>query len=165
MHSYIYRTAIEIMQKEFQKYNHEPSWQQMEALNDILETLSLMAYGKAEPKYYLSSLDPGVGKSTAIGAWIKALLHIQEPQLDHIGVLLCVERLDEIEQFLRSMDLDEEHYAVVAQAGHELNNSGLSSERVAKARILLTTPGRARRSSAVSAFILAHDWKACFCTF
>ena len=44
--------------------NHRPSEQTMAALGDLTKTLAAMANGTAEPKYYLSSLDPGQGKTT-----------------------------------------------------------------------------------------------------
>ena len=79
---------------------HRPSEQTMDALTDIARTLEAMATGKADPKLFLSSLDPGQGKSTVLSYFIKTLL--QHSMFDHVGVLVCVTRRDEIPKLINA---------------------------------------------------------------
>ncbi len=59
------------LKASFQAFSHNPSPSQMEGLYDLLNLLNAMAEGKLEPLYFLSSLDPGVGKTRAIAAYFK----------------------------------------------------------------------------------------------
>ena len=70
--------ANEKMKRTFDGWQHRPSNAMQKGLRNIQETLTCMLLGKAESCYYLSSLDPGVGKSTAIIKWIDAYLRCGE---------------------------------------------------------------------------------------
>lgn len=149
MHSNLTRNAYELMEEVFIERHHHPGFEQRIALHELQDTLSRMAYGLADSVYYLSDLDPGVGKSTAISTWIKALLH--DGQMREVGVLLCLDRYDEIEQFLR-MDLDDRHYAVIVKDGHELDSRGLGKDQADEAQVLITTKEQVRRRTCSRAF-------------
>ena len=82
----------------FETDNHRPSPDMWAALADLAGTMEAMANGEAAPKFYLSSLDPGVGKTTAIRFFIDVLL--SRPGYGHVGVLLCVARLDEVKNLV-----------------------------------------------------------------
>lgn len=135
--------SFRIMQNEFKRYGHHPSREQLEALRDIHETLTAQADGRAEPAYYVCSVDPGVGKSLAIRAWIRAFL--DDTDYDHIGLLLCVDRYDEIEAFANS--ISEADCVAIVTSGHPLNDLGLGAEKSDQARVLFTTKEQLRRRS------------------
>ena len=69
-----------------------------------------MADGTAPPRFFLSSLDPGVGKTTALVHFVKALLRSE--QHEGVAVLLCLSRLEEITRLVEDMGLNEADFAV-----------------------------------------------------
>ena len=74
--------------------NHHPSPAQWQALDWIAERLAGMADGTCPQKFFLNSLDPGVGKTSCLVAFIRALL--ASPEHDHVGIVLFSSRLDDI---------------------------------------------------------------------
>jgi hypothetical protein len=76
----------------FEAHDNRPSEQMWIALRALAATLEKMAEGKCEPQLFLSSLDPGVGKSQCIVHFVKALMR-SEAHKD-VGVLVCVGRLN-----------------------------------------------------------------------
>jgi hypothetical protein len=64
---------------------HDPSPAQWLALSDLAAHLEGMANGTAKPLYYLSSLDPGVGKTQTITHFVKTLQG--SPDHEDIGVI------------------------------------------------------------------------------
>ena len=85
----------------FQTINHSPSPEMLLGLWHLQDTMTKMLNGEAEKYYYLSSLDPGVGKTTAIRTWLEAYL---ESDTQH-GVLIGLERLEEIQAFITAARL------------------------------------------------------------
>ncbi|WP_259781416.1 DEAD/DEAH box helicase family protein [Aestuariispira ectoiniformans] len=100
----------------------------------MADTLQRMAEGTCPPRYYLSSLDPGVGKTKTITHFIKILLQSQ----DHFGVsvLICVSRLDEIAKLAHELELQKDEFAVFT-SNDDLNELG--AENSNEARVLFTT--------------------------
>lgn len=133
--------AFESMMNTFDQRGHRPSDEQKAGLRSIQETLTLMLIGKAESSYYLSSLDPGVGKSTAIIEWINSYLLHREMYGSH-GILICFDRLEEIKRFVDGCNLSNDCYAVKVSESHdgrELNDRGLGSKNINNALVLFTT--------------------------
>jgi hypothetical protein len=93
-----------------------------------------MADGTAPPSFFLSSLDPGVGKTTALIHFVQHLLRSQ--QHEDVAVLLCVSRLEEIARLVEEMNLDEADFAVLT-SDDEVNQ--LSATLPSEARVLFTT--------------------------
>jgi hypothetical protein len=114
--------------------SHQPSQAMWDALTDLATTLERMADGGCLPLYYLSSLDPGVGKTRTIIHFIQALM--SSPDHNTVGVLLCVSRLDEIRKLSEEMGLSSDDYAVYT-ADDTLNSLGCG--RPHAARVLFTT--------------------------
>lgn len=135
--------AFRTMQAKFKRHEHRPSQEQLQALRDIHETLTAQADGKTKPAYYVCSVDPGVGKSLAISAWVQAFL--DDHDYEHVGVLICVDRYDEVEAFANS--ISESHWAAVVTRGHSLNDIGLGARNADQARVLFTTKEQLRRRS------------------
>lgn len=113
---------------------HRPSAEMYAALEDIACTLSDMAHGTAARKVFLSSLDPGVGKTATISSFVDELLIRTEHE--HIGVLICVARLDEIRTLVERMAIPREMLAIYT-ADTELNALGQAAPD--GARVLFTT--------------------------
>jgi hypothetical protein len=128
------RDTIKLMADFFAKKNHRPSIEQWEALADLVTTMERMAKGEAPAKFYLSSLDPGVGKTTALRFFIDTLL--SKPWHQDVGVLLCVARLDEVKNLVESIGIPTELLCVMTSRV-DLNAMGRASAD--EARVLITT--------------------------
>src|SRR5690242_1729954 len=74
--------ALQTIEAFFKTHGHNPSQRMWEALAAILQTMEAMADGRASRSIYVSSLEPGAGKSTAMLAFLKAML----ASPDHDGV-------------------------------------------------------------------------------
>ncbi|HYE06587.1 MAG TPA: hypothetical protein VEL07_13810 [Planctomycetota bacterium] len=104
------------------------------ALGDIARTIEQMALGEADRKLFLSDLDPGTGKSTVIKASIDALLTQQA--YAHVGVLLCVSRLSEIESMVHDMGIPEGMLHVLTRDDAV---NALGKAPINEAQVLITT--------------------------
>jgi hypothetical protein len=118
----------------FDGRGHYPSPEMWSALGAVAETMEQMAEGRAEPVIHLSSLDPGVGKTTAVICFLQALL--ASPAHDEVGAVVCVRRKDQIEAVVKEAGLAMEDFGVLT-ADRELNALGCGSPR--EARVLFTT--------------------------
>ncbi|SNT43253.1 hypothetical protein SAMN05421757_1301, partial [Tropicimonas sediminicola] len=88
----------------------------------------------------LSSLDPGVGKTSAIKHLVRQTL--VSPHHHDVSFLLCLPRIAEIIRLAKELGLEEADYAVLT-SDEKVN--GLSSTAPSDARILLTTHEMVRR--------------------
>lgn len=127
------------LKKRFASMEHKPSPEQLEALLDIPDTIARMAKGELEEKFYLSSLHPGVGKSTTLAVAVETY---QEHHVEYgdPGVIMCFDRLEEIARMIKDLNIPAESFAVkVANdvRGRELMSLG--SGCIDDALILLTT--------------------------
>ena len=93
-----------------------------------------MANGTCESVIHLSSLDPGIGKTTSVIHFLKALL--SSPAHLNVAALVCVKRRDQIETIVKDAGLPKSAFAVLT-ADERLNSIGRSSTSLA--RILFTT--------------------------
>src|SRR5215212_4181101 len=84
------------------KGGHRPSRRMWRGITDLADCLQRMADGECEPRFYVSSLDPGVGKTQTVIHFLRALLASREH--DHVGVVLFFYTKQQIEE-------------VIAQAG------------------------------------------------
>lgn len=119
---------------------HKPTTAMLEALYDVARVIEDMADGDCDPLFYLSSIDPGVGKTTALQHSLMAL--IKSPKHQHVGALVCVSRLNEIPKIASKAGLEDHQYAVFTSVGEknkEYNDAGLGRDRTDDARILFTT--------------------------
>lgn len=78
-----------------------------------------------------------MGKSTCIVEWLRAF--VQVPDLQDEGVIICLDRYDEIERFINGAQLPESLYAVFVTETNLLNKRGLGREKTTSARILYAT--------------------------
>jgi hypothetical protein len=115
---------------------HRPSNQMWEALSDAVAAMQTMAEGSAAPSIYLSSLDPGVGKTQAVVHFIRALLASKDHR--DVGALVCVSRLKEIRKLaIDEMKLADADFPVVTAARNEENALGCGNPD--QARVIFTT--------------------------
>ncbi|BCG47077.1 hypothetical protein GEOBRER4_n1900 [Citrifermentans bremense] len=141
MHSDLTQRALQLLKGRFKEIGHTPSLEQLAALHEIQHTLSLMAKGKLEQKMYLSSLHPGIGKSTAVITAIQAYVQCHEMYGEQ-GVIMCFDRHEEIVRMVKDMNLPRHLFAVKVanhSSNRELNEMGLGSTRINEALVLLTT--------------------------
>jgi hypothetical protein len=133
-HSPLAAQALVNLAGDFAAHNHRPSGDQWAALGALAETLEDMADGVAPPKFFLSSLDPGVGKSQTLVKFIDTLL--ASAAHEHVGVLLCVSRLSEVKRMVRDSGIPVDMLHVLT-SDPDLN--GLGKAAADDARVLITT--------------------------
>lgn len=148
-------SAFSDLRKFFASINHSPSAEMMNGLYATIDNLSLQLRGDLAQKYYICSLDPGIGKTSAIKAWINNYLK-RAHEIDRKGVILFFDRHDEIISFLEDCDLPEKSYGVLvgdSETGKLLNAKGVGKDNVNGALILFTTkPQIINRTFKKSAF-------------
>ena len=146
MNSFIFEAAKEILLDTFSGYQHNPTRDQFEGLYDVLLHLSKMAEGELEDKFFVSSLDPGVGKTIAVTSFLKALSVSANHK--NIGALVGVSTKNEIraiKEGITSLGVTDQSFAVkVSDSSRDA--SGLNDELLAlgsgnppRSQILLTT--------------------------
>jgi len=146
--------SISGMQKYFREQTqHRPSEKMYDALKDIIKTLVAMADQRADPVIYLSSLDPGVGKTTAVTAFVQALM--ADPGYANVGVMICVARLDEIKGMIARMGIPRESLAVLT-SDPEVNELG--GAQANNAQVLFTTQQRLEKHLDGGSFSRASEF-------
>lgn len=148
--------AIASVQAFFAEANHHPSPDMVLALTEAARVMEAMANGDCDPAIYLSSLDPGVGKTRTIIHFIQSLLASSDHQ--DVGVLVCVSRLQEIGSLVGAMGLVRDQFGVLtSDAG--LNRLGVSPT---SARVLFTTHAMVERRTEGRRFseVKELSWKA-----
>ncbi len=123
---------------------HRPTEEMYEALRSAALVLEHMADGTCPSNYFLSSLDPGVGKTSMVAQFSRNLL--RSPKHKAVGMIICVARLSEIESLAAAMELDAQAYAAFT-ADERINKLGLGSARANDARILFTSQQMVDRRS------------------
>lgn len=106
----------------------------IEGLQDLAETLESMAEGNLPPRYYLSSMDPGVGKTTLIQHYLHHLL--ASSSHGEVSVLVCLSRRDEVRTFVEKLT---EHHAMIGVDTADGDINALAGTTPQEARILFTT--------------------------
>ncbi|RXH35557.1 hypothetical protein [Bradyrhizobium zhanjiangense] len=120
------------LQATFQRFGHQPSEAMWVGLRAAAETLEDMANGTCLPAVYVSSLDPGVGKTQLLIHFLRELLRSEDHQ--NVAAMVCVNRKDQIKLIAEEAALDQ--FAVLT-ADDEMN--GIATAPVDDARVLFTT--------------------------
>ncbi|MBN8185056.1 hypothetical protein, partial [Roseibium aggregatum] len=136
------------LKRQLMLYGQTPSAQQIEALSDIVATLTAMAGGSSPPKVFLSSLDPGMGKTTALIQFLKEV--IRSSDFVDVGVVVFLSRKDEIMRLVEEAGLHTDHFAVLTS---DEDCNGLSPTPVNDAQILFTTQQMLARRCKNTAFM------------
>lgn len=106
------------------------------AVEDLLGTLEGGLNGKLEPAYYLSALDPGVGKTLSVTTFLRCWKDCGFSPAS--SVLIGLSRLQEIETYVRDAGLAPEDVAVLTSSP-EHNALGVPPDQHGTARIMFTT--------------------------
>src|SRR5205085_3872125 len=113
-----------------------PSKTMWEGIEDLSLCLQRMAEGKAKPEFFLSSLDPGVGKTQTVFHFLLSLL--ASPKHDDVGAVVFMFTKDEIKTFVAealAAGLPEKDFAVrVNKDDIDVNELGCGDPE--RARIL-----------------------------
>lgn len=129
----------------FGEKDHRPSPEQWDALEDIAHTLDRMANGVCPSHVFLSSLDPGVGKTSAMASFARALL--SSPDHDEVGMMVCVARIAEAESLAEAL-ADQRHKITVWTTDDKANAcGGCPPEHANHAQLLITTQQRIERAT------------------
>lgn len=118
----------------FEKMGTRLSPEMWAAIQALAETMEAMAEERAEYTFYLSSLDPGVGKTTTVVHFIRALM--ASPEHTNVSAVIGVARLSEIPRLIEEMGLSRADVGVLT-SDPEFNALGREDHH--KARVLLTT--------------------------
>src|SRR4051794_30108816 len=111
-------------------------------IEDLALCLQRMADGEADRTFFLSSLDPGVGKTQTVVTFLQSLL--SSPRHEHVGAVVFMFTKDEIKTFVQEAleaGLPEHAFAArVHKDDREVNELGCGDPE--RARILFTTQQR-----------------------
>src|SRR5579863_482873 len=136
--------TVRLLRAGFDKDGHHPSDRMWQGLTDLANCLEQMADRVCEPSFYVSSLDPGVGKTQTVVQFLKALL--ASPQHEHVGVVIFFYTKQQIREVVERASLRRNDFAVLMSSEEdneqeqELIDSG--NPRPTAARVLFTTQQR-----------------------
>jgi len=135
---YLTSRAEEKLRVEFHKRDHKPSEETWRSLRALLGNLESQARGTAAPMFSLSSLYCGAGKTSALAAFMDAMLECRE--FDHVGALILVPRLDLIAPLVAEMKLPIGWLAVLT-SDQSVNALGTATDPNS-ARVLISSHQR-----------------------
>lgn len=141
--------ALVLLREAFADHGHHPSSDQWDALEALIDTFDNIVLGAdVAPALYLSALDPGVGKTTALIAYVTALLR----SVDHrdVGVLICLFRLTEIARLAKG--LTDVGGTVAIRTSDKALDALSNVDDPGKAQVLITTQQRLEFIGAGKAF-------------
>ncbi len=140
----VFRT-MKSLENRFNRYGHQPSQHQWEALTDLVRCLDQMALGVADKQVFLSSLDPGVGKTSALKAYVDQLLAQPSRPYSEVGVMICLNTLDEVAKMVDDIGIPKEMLGVWTSR-KDLNSMGRPD--LENARVLILTQHRVLKETA-----------------
>lgn len=142
------------IREHFRRIGHVLDIDQLGSLEEAVKVMVAMADMNAYPIASLSSLDPGIGKTTSYVHFIRNIVKMEE--YEDVGILICLPRLEEVSRLFAELELDRE--LVCIKTSDEAVNA-LSDAPRQDARVLITTHEQVRRLSK------RHDNFADFDTF
>ena len=134
IHSSLTQQTMTSLRSEFDSVGHFPSTSQYEAIEDLIRTFVAMADGTCRRNFYLSCLDPGVGKTSAVKHFVRHLLGSSHHQ--GVSVLICLTRKAEITRLVKDMGLLPSQFAVLT-SDEAINDLSPTPEQ--EARVMFTT--------------------------
>lgn len=124
--------TLEALRVTFREYGQEPTPAMWSGLSAVAAALERMANGICAPSVYVSSLDPGVGKTQLLVHFLRELL--RSPDHASVGAIICVNRKEQIRSISKEASLD--RFAVLT-ADPDLN--AIATAEANEARVLFTT--------------------------
>lgn len=144
--------ASSLLRQTMNERGLKPTQDHLDGLLAVLKVLCQMTEGSCPSSIHLSSLDPGMGKTTTVVCFLKALRHC--PGYEDVGVVVFVSRLDEIRKLVDEVGLAEDDFAVLT-ADDDCNQ--LSSTPVSQAQVLFTTQQMLSKRGAGRSFSSLQD--------
>lgn len=138
----LFNRTLAKLKDRFNDRQHFPSDDQMRALEDLIACLVNLSAGRTEAKLFLSSLDPGIGKTTSLITFLDTLLSIGRSPYDSVGVLICIETKQEIRALVEEAGIPETMLHVWT-SDDDLNALGKAFPN--DAQVLITTHSRMER--------------------
>lgn len=130
------KNAFGILVNRLSSYGNRIDVDSKRALLSLLTAFHDCLTGNLASKYYLSSLDPGCGKTEAISSFIQAW---READFKPEGsILIAVNTLDQIESLVTRLKLDKQDFACFTN-NDDLNSLGVGKDSAYRARVLHTT--------------------------
>lgn len=132
----LYLSSFNRLISSLDSYGIKPDGDTTNGLSELVYHYSLGLRGLLKPSYYLSSLDPGAGKTESISSFIKAW---KETGFEVKGsILICVNSRDQIESLIGRLDLSADDYSCLT-SDEGINALGLGKGLIYKAPVLITT--------------------------
>ncbi|WP_139032158.1 hypothetical protein [Mesorhizobium amorphae] len=131
--------AIKTAREKFSspEFDHSPSDEHWLGLKEIADLFEAMAEEADIPKRFMSSLSPGMGKTTIAIEATKAFLADERFKGD--GVIYFLSRLEEIKALIEAMGLDKKDVGVLTS---DEGINALGNPTPEDARVLFTTQNR-----------------------
>lgn len=130
------RATLQNLYETFNRLGLKPSHSSYHAFNQLADILVKGLTGKLDSSFYLSSLDPGVGKTQIICTFIQTWK--QKGFKPSGSVLIAVSSKEQINDLVRRMSLDDGDYACLT-SDNSINVLGLGKDHSRKAKVLFTT--------------------------
>lgn len=147
--------AFRILQADFSRWGQTLAGEQEVAIRSFLSVLEKGLQGELPPKFHLLALDPGMGKTTACIAFIRAWRMCgYRPES---SILVGISTLAELQSFVEGAGLPPSDFGV-RTSDPAMNSLGLPRERHDGAKVLFTTQAMIRRKTNDKAFADASDF-------
>lgn len=120
------KTIVSNAITEVAKYGRQLREEDFTSLAAVACVIEATVLGTAKPHLYLSTQPTGWGKTAILVAATLAILN--DPTLGHIGIVVMVNTLDQIDALIARMGLRDHQYAVrVGDDEPDMNERGLTS--------------------------------------
>ena len=150
-------TTINDLKAYFSSVRHEPSPDMWSAISDQVRAMDNMANEAAENRFFLSALDPGVGKTQALYSFVRNL--VRSAAHSGVGVLICLGRLEEVGNFVEGIKAGWEMPSTalaILTSDKELNALGHPIPQ--EAQVLVTTQQRIERRQKGGLMSGSDEW-------
>ena len=148
-HQNLAAVALADLQSYFAAQGHNPSARHWDALGAVLGTLDGMANGACPSDIFLAALDPGIGKSSAVLAFARALL--SSPGHREVGMIVCVGRIAEAQAMAEALRGRCPDASLAVMTSDDAANA-LSTAEPSVAQVLITTQQRIERATETQGF-------------
>lgn len=108
----------------------------LKAVTVLIETLEAGLKGELEDQYYLSAMDPGMGKTLAVSRFLK--IWRDRGYQPSSSVIIGVSRKQEIQGYMEASALQKDDVAVLT-SDPDWNDLGVPQDRHGELRVLFTT--------------------------
>lgn len=149
-----YKTKEEL-QKTLSTYSGDGIKPLDSGLTDLLSHFDKGLRGELTSSYYLSSIDPGIGKTESYCSFIKSCKEMGF--FPEGSILVAVATLEEISSMVLRCGLAKDDYACLTGDGG-INAMGRGEARISGARVLFTTQAMIRSRTAGKSFASTKDF-------